>query len=105
MEFFIPQTPNGESAEVAYAGIVDSLKDQLRWTITPRRIFGLKYVHDKKTCSVKVGQLGGQGDRYMILAIFESNHYIVYTRGAASGGTGTTILVNKDEVTSIEDFS
>lgn len=89
--------------EAVYAGITDSLKEQLRWPITPRRIRSLDYIHDKKRCRVEVGQLESQENRYRILAIFESNHYIVFTR-ADDGGHGVTILVNKDEVTAVEDF-
>lgn len=103
MNFFIPQT-KVEAAEALYASMADQLKDQMRWPITPRRIFALKYTHDKKVCTAKVGQTAGQGDRYIVMAIFESTHYIVFTHGL-TGGVGTTILVNKDEITAIEDFA
>lgn len=102
MEFFIPETKPSQT-EAVYTGMMEALKEQLRWPITPRRIFKLKYIHDKKPWQAEVGQLERQGNRYQILAIFESNCYIVFTRDT-DGSHGVTILVNKDEVTDIEDF-
>lgn len=102
MKFFIPKTTPAQ-AERLYTEMFESIKDQLRWTITPRRIYSLKYTHDKKACSAEVGTLERQGYRYIIQAIFESNHYVVFTQ-APDGGQGIKILINKDEVTSIEDF-
>ena len=101
-KFFIPQARPSET-EAVYAHVKDVLKDQLRWPIGDRRIYGLKYTHDKKHLSVHVGELEAQSNRYTILAIYDSTLYIVYTR-AANGGPGVTILINKDEVTEVIDF-
>ena len=87
-----------------YDGMAVALKDQLRTTITDRRIFSLRYTHDKKKRQLQVGQLEQQEKRYEVMAIFESSPYIVFTQ-AKGGDHGITILVNKDEVTDIEDFA
>jgi hypothetical protein len=102
MKFFVPQIKPHE-AETAYASMRDVVKDQLRWSITERRIFGLKYTHDKKPVSIAVGELDGQSNRYTILAIFESGLYIAYAK--APNGAGVTMLINKDEVTEVEEFA
>lgn len=101
MKFFVPQAKPAEY-EASYAAITKIVSEQLKTPITPRRIFSLDYVHDKKKCRLEVGNLDLQG-RYEIIAIFESKPYIIYTR-THSGQGGITILVNGDEITTVEDF-
>lgn len=103
MKFFIPRTKPREYEET-YREITKQLKDQLRMPIAERRIFSVHYTHDKKKWCAEVGQLEEQEGRYEIVAIFESKPFIVFTRSEA-GGQGVTILVNKDEITSIEEFA
>jgi hypothetical protein len=102
MRFFIPHTSKAE-AEGAYSDIVASLKSQFRLPIHERRILSLSYTNSKKRWHAKVGQLEQQEQRYEILAIFESKSFIIFTR-STSGDPGPIILVDKDEVTAVEDF-
>lgn len=102
MKFFMPQTRTAGS-EAAYQNIADSLKTQFRLPIEERRIFSLSYVNSKKSWRAEVGRLEEQESRYQIVAIFESKSYIVFTR-AQDGTDGLTILVDKTEVTAVEDF-
>ncbi len=102
MKFFIPHVKPA-AAEGIRATIVASLVDQFRLPINERRIVSLDYVNGKRNWRLAVGELDNQENRYEILAIFESKSYIVYTR-AKNGGTGVTILVDKDEVTAVEYF-
>ncbi len=83
--------------------MIDFLQEQLHWKITDRRIFRLGYIHDKKAYTAEVGQLEPLEHCYEIQAIFESNAYLVFTK-AKSGGSGVTILVNRDEAQSVVEF-
>ena len=80
-----------------------ALKDQLGWKLTDRRIYSLHYLHDKKESFLQVGEVEPQERRYQVMAIFESNAYIVFTR-TPDGYSGTTILVDKTEVIAAVDF-
>jgi hypothetical protein len=103
MRFFVPQA-RGPEQEQTYQSIIAALKDQLRWPISPRRIYSIQYHHDKKTYAAAVGTLEPLENRYEILAILESNFYLIFTR-LPNGAHGVTILVSKDEILEIEDFS
>src|SRR5689334_7653973 len=102
MKFFMPQAERSNT-EASYQAILASLKSQLGWKITDRRIYSLHYLHDKKEHSLQVGELEPQERRYQVMAIFESNAYIVFTR-TPDGYSGTTILVDKTEVLAAVDF-
>lgn len=101
MEFFIPNTEK-VGFESFYTDIIAKIKDQLKVVITSRKIFSISYTHDKKPCYAEVGKLERNG-RYEILAIFEANPYIVFTK-AKNGEQNLTILVSKEEITQIQDF-
>lgn len=103
MKFFIPNTKAAD-VEETYKAMADSLKSQFRLPILERRIFSLNYTNSKHKWRAEVGKLEEQEDRYEILAIFESKSYIVYARSKTTND-GLTIMVDKDEVTAIEDFS
>lgn len=102
MQFFIPQVSRLDAPGV-YRGIADLLKSQLRLPILERQIYSLSYTNSKKKWFAQVGELEQNEHRYEIVAIFESKQYIVYTR-AKTGGAGPIILVDKAEVTAVEDF-
>lgn len=102
MKFFLPQTTRPQY-EATYKGIVDSLKEQLRWSVIDRRIYSLRYIHDKKEYLAEVGKREPLEHRYEIIAILESNAYIIFTRTTA-GQPGTTILVEKGEVQEVIEF-
>jgi len=101
--FFIPQTHKAHQS-AAYQTIIDGVKDQLGCKITDRRIYSLHYTHDKKNYSAVVGQLEEIEKHHKIIAILEANLYIVFTRAVRTRDI-LTILVNKDEVHTIEDFA
>lgn len=101
MHFFIPHTRKTEH-ETVYNGITDIVKDQLKVQITPRKIFSINYIKDKKEVSAEVGKLEHHG-RYVILAIFEANPFVIFTQ-TTSGDRGITLLVGKETVTAITEF-
>lgn len=98
----MPQAEKGNT-EANYQAIVAQIKDQLGWKLTERRIFSLHYLHDKKEFTVQVGELVPREHRFQVVAIFESNAYVVFTR-TPEGYSGTTILVDKNEVIAAVDF-
>jgi hypothetical protein len=102
MRFFIPRTKSSE-AETVYLEIKRSLTDQLRLPIQERRIFNLRYTNSKRNWYAEVGQIGQQERQYEVVAIFESNVYIIFNQ-SEHGGPGPIVLVDKSEVTDIEDF-
>lgn len=102
MKFFVPHAKRGQGA-AARDAIASVVHDQMKISMSARRIHSLDYVHDKKAYRLEVGKLDQQENRYEVTAIFEAKPFIVATR-APGGGSGPTILVNPDEVTSIVDF-
>ncbi len=103
MRFFIPGIPDHE-AVAAYDALSLSAHDQLRTSITPKRIYSLKYIHDKHPITVRVGESHPDHTRYNIIAIFESQPHIVITQTAA-GQPGPTIMVASHEITEIVEFT
>ncbi|MDP4038419.1 MAG: hypothetical protein Q8P54_00400 [bacterium] len=103
MQFFIPHTPKTNQL-ATYQSIIDAIKYQLGCKITDRKIYSLRYTHDKKDYSAIVGQLEQIENRYKVLAIIEANLYVVFARAVRTHDI-LTILVNKDEVHTIEDFA
>ena len=102
MKFFIPHTPAAE-ADATYQKLAQLLRLQFRLPIVERRIFNLTYTNSKKEWFAEVGELEEQNGEYEIVAIFESKTYIIFTR-AADGRDGVTIMVDKAEVTDVEEF-
>lgn len=101
MKFFVPRTKTVET-EAVYGAIVDSLKSQFRLPIDNRRIFSLSYVNGKKQRYAQVGQLEEQ-EGGEIVAILESKAYIVFAH-SKTGDQRLTIMVDKSEVTKVEEF-
>lgn len=102
MQFFIPHIAKLE-ADAAYQGVIKALESQFRLPVLDHRIFSLSYTNSKKKWYAEVGQLEEQEGRYQIVAIFESKQFIVFTH-TPEGKPGPIILVDKDEVTTVEDF-
>jgi len=102
LRFFVPQAKKSEY-EASYQAIIDHIKDQLGWKLSERRIASLRHIHDKREFLTEVGELEPQEYRYQVMAIFESNAYIIFTR-TPDGHTGTTILVDKTEALATIDF-
>jgi hypothetical protein len=102
MQFFIPHIGKLE-ADSAYQGIIKELESQFRLPILDHRIFSLSYTNSRKKWYAEVGQLEEQEGRYQIVAILESKQFIVFTH-TPEGKPGPIILVDKDEVTSVENF-
>ena len=102
MKFFVPEIPNSH-AELAYKSLADSAKSQMRIAITPKRIYGLRYVHDRRPVRVVVGGSHPEHPGYMILAILESQPHIVMAQ-SLRGGSDLTILVNTAEITEVTEF-
>jgi hypothetical protein len=76
----------------------------MSWKVVKRRIYSLGFTHDKKKYHVEVGGFDPFEHNYEVLAILESNTYLIYGRRPNNGRT-TTILVNKAEVDSIVEFT
>ena len=102
MRFFIPHTKSADT-EDAYQQIARSLTEQLRIPIQARRIFSLDYQYSQKPRRAVVGQLEQREGRYEIMAIFAAKPYMIATR-AKNGALGMTILVDQNDITSVEDF-
>lgn len=102
MQFYVPLATKRQQEDV-YTAIVKLFEDQMRWTVQPRRIQSLKYLHDKKHYTAEVGKMDPSEGRYQVMAILESNYFVVYSR-AAGGEHGTSILVNKSEVYELTEF-
>jgi hypothetical protein len=103
MKFFIPRTKHSE-VEAVYAEMKRSLFDQLRMPIVDRRIFKLSYTNSKRDWHVQVGEPGQREPQYEVMAIFESTVFIVLNQTSA-GSAGPIVLVDKAEVTGVEDFT
>jgi len=102
MQFFLPHVATLE-AETAYQGIIKGLESQFRLPILDHRIFSLSYTNSKKKWYAEIGELEEQENRYQVVAILESKQFIVFTH-TPDGKPGPIILVDKDEVTEVEDF-
>lgn len=102
MKFFVPGITNAH-AETAYSTLFDGAKDQLRTPITEKRIYSLRYTHDKRQVSVVVGESHPHHPKYQVLAILESHPHIVLTRDRA-GKHGPTIMVANAEITEVVEF-
>lgn len=102
MRFFIPSVTKSE-IEPTYLEMQRSLVDQLRLTIQARRIFKLSYIDGKKTLRVEIGQPKPQENHYIAVAIFEANVFVVINQ-TRTGGPGPIVLIDKAEVTQVEDF-
>ena len=102
MKFFIPNVKASET-ETTHKAMAKLLQEQFRLPVMDRRIFSLRYTNSKKRWLAEVGCLEEQENHYEIVAIFESKQYMVVTRDKG-GRPGITIMVDKDEVTAVEDF-
>ncbi|MFI5240434.1 MAG: hypothetical protein ACHQUB_01875 [Candidatus Saccharimonadia bacterium] len=71
--------------------------------MSAQRIYSLDYTHDKKHIHMEVGKLEPLENTYEVIAIFQSNSYVVFTK-TKTGANGVTILVSKDEVEKIVEF-
>ena len=102
MRFFIPDTSKAQ-AEPAYLEMRRALIDQLRFTIQECRIFKLSYTNSKRNWQVEVGKPKPQENQYVVMAIFEAGVFIVVNQ-TLSGAAGPIVLIDKAEVTAIEEF-
>jgi hypothetical protein len=103
MQFFVPQFPETQH-EQAYASFLEVVKDQMRTKVTDRRIHSIKYVHDRKRYTARVGEPDPQQGRFEVLAIFESTPFAVISR-TRSGKDSVMILVNSAEIEEVEEFA
>jgi hypothetical protein len=103
MKFFVPGIVASQS-EAAYEALFKTAREQLRVPITPKRIYRLEYVHDKRRITIQVGEFHPAHPRYIILAILESRPHIVITR-TATAEPGPTIMVASNEITEIIEFT
>jgi hypothetical protein len=103
MKFFVPGVSSART-EATYQELFEAAKSQLRTSITPKRIFSLRYIHDKRTRVVTVGETHPEYHRYRILAILESQPHIVLTQDRG-GKAGPTFMVNTTEITEVVEFS
>jgi len=107
MKFFIPHAKDKEEEHKVYDAIRKFARDQLKWNITDRRIFSIRYTHDGKGYYAEVGRTE-QVEGEEVIAILESGYsdvivYLICTpnRGVARG---MPILVGENETYSIADF-
>lgn len=106
MNFFVPRIAK-PGAESVYQEIKRLTIDQMRIPIQDRRIFSLSYANGKNNKDkwhAEVGKSAQNEQWYEVVAIFESKVYIIVNR-TESGGPGPIVLINKDEVTAVEEFT
>lgn len=101
MKFFLPGATSEEQQNEIYTGILRFASESLNWRFTERRVFSIRYQHNGGQALAQVGERDIDGE--IILAIFESNSYVVTTknRGALRGDP---ILIGLNEVSDVEFF-
>lgn len=103
MKLFIPGTETAEKAEEAYEAIRTFAAQSMGWAIRDRRIRSITFRDRRKQVQATVGR--GEPFKRMetVIAIFESNTYLVCT---TSKGVlkGVPYTIDKSEVTAWEDF-
>ncbi|HKW87597.1 MAG TPA: hypothetical protein VJN21_02460 [Candidatus Acidoferrales bacterium] len=110
MKFFIPATDNPEKAEELYQAIKKFAAQSMGWVISDRRIRSITFrdkerrARKKSLVHATVGEREPCEGREPVIAIFESNSYLVCTpsRGVLRG---IPIMVGKHEVIASEDFA
>ena len=100
--FFIPNTSKTKT-ETVYTEMKEALVDQLRFTIQERRIFKLHQASGKRTWRFEVGKPKPQESHYIVMAIFEASVFVVVNQ-TLTGIPGPIVLLDKAEVTGIEEF-
>jgi len=100
MKFFIPHATEVEQEEV-YEAIRRFVAESLSWPLTESRIFAVRYRHNGKEALAQVGERDIDGE--IVLAIFESNAYVVCTPNRG-GFRGDPILIGTDEASDVERF-
>ncbi len=104
MKFFIPHAKSG-TQEALYGELAKQLKSQLGILLEEQRIFKVTYQRGKRKYAAEVGKFEEHEDHYEIIAIYKTPRlYIVATR-TKDGEPGVSILVDKDEVLTVEDFA
>jgi hypothetical protein len=102
MKFFMPAAEDEEQAERVYNSVVKFNREQLRWEVSARRIFSIRWVHEGTEYYAEVGKPAPRlGEP--VLAILESNAYLICTpsRGVVRG---EPMLVGTNEVIHLVDF-
>ena len=98
----MPHAKSKKQEKTVYESIKKFAKEQLRWNISDRKIFSIRYKHNGKDYYAEVGKKE-QVENEEVIAILESTTYLICTpnRGVARG---LPILVGKDEARSVVDF-
>lgn len=102
-KFFIPHV-KPRASEADYESILASVKYQFNWPVTTRRISSLSYTRDKKLVTARIGEHLPFEHKFEVVAILESNLYLIITR-SEGGHPGPTILVDTKEVTESTEFT
>lgn len=103
MKFFVPHT-KAASYQKVYDGLAHGIKDQLKAEITARRVYAISYHQGKQELRLQVGEAVPGERRYQVMAIFESKPYLVQA-WSKDGQQTITILIDPEQVTSVEDFT
>jgi hypothetical protein len=105
MKFFIPHETSAANGEERYAGIAKQLASQLGLVLEDERIYRVSYQRGKKKYRAEVGKNEEHEDHYQVVAIYKTPRlYIIFTQ-TPEGGTGVSILVDKEEVLEVENFA
>ncbi len=100
--FYVPHAGR-QNTEAEYAKMVAKIKDMFKWTVSERRIASIVYAYGKRVITATVGQYEQFENEHEIVAIIESNVYIIMTR-SEDGAPGPMILVDGKDVSHIVDF-
>ncbi len=105
MRFFIPYTQNTEEEQSVYTAIKQLLRNVAQAEFSKRRIFSLRYTHDRKKYYAEVGRAHTLNGEPVIAILYEPArqlyHVCTPTRGVVRGWS---ILVGEGTVQEAVDF-
>jgi hypothetical protein len=105
MKFFIPSAEDPTAAEKVYDAIVKFNCEQLKATISPKRIYKLDFAHEGRSFTATVGEVFPRLRETVVAILFDTTKkcYLICTahRGVARG---EPYLSGHEEMRDIEYF-
>lgn len=100
MKFFIPRAKDDQEAEAIWQEFRTGAEEWANRPVGNSRIYRLEYTHDGERQVARVGQplYGGE-----VIAIFESEPYLIYAVGRGFV-RGTPVMVGQKDVRAVETF-
>jgi hypothetical protein len=105
VKFFVPGADDKQQQEEVYEGITKFLTESHGALFSGRKIYSLRYTHDGRQYSARVGEFHALNGEPVIAILYEPNrrlyHVCTPNRGCIRG---MSILVGEDSVQEYEDF-